>query len=65
MAPIKPRTDVRPNMYLQNFPIMDCSVVCTNSSFKDAVGTVGNWHIGIYARILMLVRRLLSSPTSR
>jgi hypothetical protein len=36
----------RPNMYLQVFSVQDCSVLCTNSTFKDAVGTIGNWHIG-------------------
>lgn len=45
---------VRPNMYLQVFPIEDCSVLCTNSTFKDAVGTVGHVHIGIMARTLIL-----------
>lgn len=25
---------VRPNMYLQNFPVTDCSVLCTNSTFR-------------------------------
>lgn len=44
----------RPNMYLQVFPINDWSVVCTNSTFHDAVGTVGHFHIGVYARILTL-----------
>ena len=44
-----PEDYVRPNMYLQNFPVNDCSVLCTNATFKDAVGTVGNWHIGEYA----------------
>lgn len=45
---------VRPNMYLQVFPIRDCSVLCTNSTFRNAVGTVGHVHIGIMARTLML-----------
>ena len=49
-----PEDYVRPNMYLQVFPIQDCSVLCTNATFKDAVGTVGHVHIGIMARILML-----------
>lgn len=39
-----------------------CSVVCTNSTFKDAVGTVGHFHIGIYARILAL---FLLEPSTR
>lgn len=49
-----PKDYTRPNMYLQVFPVMDWSVLCTNSTFKDAVGTVGHIHIGIYARILTL-----------
>ncbi|WFD19775.1 hypothetical protein MCAP1_002011 [Malassezia caprae] len=43
-----------PNMYLQVFPVVDWSVLCTNSTFHNAVGTVGHIHIGIYARILSL-----------
>ncbi|SNX85503.1 related to monooxygenase [Melanopsichium pennsylvanicum] len=49
-----PEDYVRPNMYLQVFPIEDCSVLCTNSTFRNAVGTVGHIHIGIMARTLML-----------
>ncbi|PWY97602.1 FAD/NAD(P)-binding domain-containing protein [Testicularia cyperi] len=49
-----PEDYVRPNMYLQVFPIEDCSILCSNSTFKDAVGTVGHIHIGIMARTLML-----------
>ncbi|WFD27736.1 hypothetical protein MNAN1_002741 [Malassezia nana] len=43
-----------PNMYLQVFSVADWSVLCTNSTFHHAVGTVGHIHIGIYARILSL-----------
>lgn len=57
-----PEDYVRPNMYLQNFPVNDCSVLCTNAAFKDALGTVGNWHTGIYARILMV---FLMDPSCR
>ncbi|SPO34846.1 related to monooxygenase [Pseudozyma flocculosa] len=53
---------VRPNMYLQVFPIEDSSVLCTNATFKDAVGTVGHVHIGIMARTLML---FLMDPACR
>ena len=52
----------RPNMYLQVFPVTDWSVLCTNSTFHDAVGTVGNVHIGMYARILAL---FLLDPDTR
>ncbi|KDN48464.1 FAD/NAD(P)-binding domain-containing protein [Tilletiaria anomala UBC 951] len=61
-ADLFPEDYVRPNMYLQNFPVNDCSVLCTNATFKDAVGTVGNWHIGIYARIFMV---FLMDPNCR
>ncbi|KAL4402288.1 N,N-dimethylaniline monooxygenase [Malassezia pachydermatis] len=49
-----PEDYTRPNMYLQVFPVNDWSVLCTNSTFHNAVGTVGHIHIGIYARILSL-----------
>lgn len=42
----------RPNLYLQNFSVVDQSVLCTNAAFSHAIGTIGNVHIGIYARIL-------------
>lgn len=45
-----------PDMYLQVFPVTDWSVLCTNATFDDAVGTVGHVHIGIFARILATVR---------
>ncbi|KAI5479695.1 dimethylaniline monooxygenase (N-oxide forming) [Pseudohyphozyma bogoriensis] len=44
----------RPNLYLQNFCTEDWSVLLTNASYMDAIGTVGNWHIGLYARVLMV-----------
>ncbi|KAI0703404.1 hypothetical protein BC835DRAFT_1410684 [Cytidiella melzeri] len=43
----------RPNLYLQNFATEDWSILMTNSSYMNAIGTVGHFHIGIYARILM------------
>lgn len=52
----------RPNMYLQVFPVTDWSVLCTNSTFHDAIGTVGHIHIGIFARILVL---FLCEPHTR
>lgn len=44
----------RPNLYMQNFSIRDVSVCCTNAAFVGAIGTVGNVHVGIFARILAL-----------
>lgn len=49
-----PRSYKRPNLYLQNFSTEDWSILLTNSSYMDAIGTVGNWHIGLYARVLMV-----------
>lgn len=43
-----------PSLYLQNFSTEDWSVLMTNASYQDGLGTVGNWHIGIYARILLV-----------
>ncbi|GAA5925067.1 flavin-containing monooxygenase [Sporobolomyces koalae] len=52
----------RPSLYLQNFSVSDWSVLCTNASYMDGLGTVGNWHIGIYARIQMV---FLLDPSTR
>ncbi|GAA5871132.1 hypothetical protein JCM16303_001701 [Sporobolomyces ruberrimus] len=52
----------RPSLYLQNFAVEDWSVLCTNASYMDGLGTVGNWHIGIYARIQMV---FLLDPATR
>lgn len=48
-----PETYNRPNLYLQNFATEDWSVLLTNSSYVNAIGTVGHFHIGIYMRILL------------
>ncbi|KAL8279238.1 hypothetical protein RQP46_008275 [Phenoliferia psychrophenolica] len=52
----------RPNLYLQNFAVEDWSILLTNASYMDAIGTVGNWHIGLYARVLMV---FLLEPDAR
>ena len=31
----------RPNMYLQCFPVTDASVVCTNATYVNGIGSVG------------------------
>ncbi|PWN50984.1 FAD/NAD(P)-binding domain-containing protein [Violaceomyces palustris] len=49
-----PEDYVRPNMYLQVFPVVDSSVLCTNSTIKDGIGSFGHVHIGIMARSLMV-----------
>lgn len=43
----------RPNLYLQSFSTEDWSILLTNSAYKNAIGTVGHFHIGIYTRILL------------
>jgi len=43
----------RPSLYLQNFSTEDWSVLMTNSSYQNAIGSVGHFHIGIYTRILL------------
>ena len=48
------QNDQRPNLYLQNFSTEDWSILLTNSAYKNSIGSVGNWHIGIYARILIV-----------
>ncbi|AEO70705.1 uncharacterized protein THITE_2122393 [Thermothielavioides terrestris NRRL 8126] len=51
-----------PNWYLQTFPPNHPSVSCINCTYKNAIGTVGNWHIGIYTRILLM---FLVDPLTR
>jgi cation diffusion facilitator CzcD-associated flavoprotein CzcO len=43
----------RPNLYLQNFSTEDWSILMTNSSYVNGIGTVGHIHIGFYTRILL------------
>ncbi|SCN84795.1 related to ACB 4-hydroxyacetophenone monooxygenase [Fusarium fujikuroi] len=51
-----------PNWYLQTFPPTHPSVSAINCTYVNAIGTVGNWHIGIYTRILLM---FLMDPFSR
>lgn len=51
-----------PNWYLQTFPPEHPSVCCNNCTYINAIGSVGNWHIGIYTRILLM---FLSDPLTR
>lgn len=51
-----------PNWYLQTFPPSHPSISAINSNFVNAIGTVGNWHIGIYTRILLM---FLIDPLTR
>lgn len=51
-----------PNWYLQTFPPTHPSVSAINCTYLSAIGTVGNWHIGIYTRILLM---FLVDPLTR
>ncbi|KAK8059202.1 monooxygenase [Apiospora saccharicola] len=51
-----------PNWYLQTFPPNHPSVSAINCTYLSAIGTVGNWHIGIYTRILLM---FLADPLTR
>ncbi|EFX00495.1 flavin-binding monooxygenase-like protein [Grosmannia clavigera kw1407] len=51
-----------PNWYLQTFPPSHPSVSAINCTYVAAIGTVGNWHIGIYTRILLM---FLVDPLTR
>jgi len=48
-----PEGYARPDLYLQNFSTEDWSILMTNSSYVNAIGTVGHYHIGVYTRILL------------
>ena len=43
-----------PNWYLQVFPPNDPSICANNCTFVNAIGTVGNYHVGIYTRFLIM-----------
>jgi len=51
-----------PNWYLQTFPPEHPSICATNCTYVNAIGAVGNWHIGIYTRILLM---FLVDPLTR
>lgn len=43
-----------PNWYLQVFPPEHPDICCNNCTYINAIGTVGNYHIGIYTRFLLM-----------
>jgi len=43
-----------PNWYLQVFPPKHMDVCANNCTYVNAIGTVGNYHIGIYTRFLLM-----------
>lgn len=51
-----------PNWYLQTFPPTHPSISAINCTYVSAIGSVGNWHIGIYTRILLM---FLMDPFAR
>lgn len=51
-----------PNWYLQVFPPRDLSVCANNCTYVNAIGTVGNFHVGIYTRFLLM---FLVDPLTR
>ncbi|PYH79233.1 flavin-binding monooxygenase [Aspergillus uvarum CBS 121591] len=51
-----------PSWYLQTFPPKYPSICANNSTYVNAIGTVGNMHIGIYTRFLLM---FLTDPLSR
>lgn len=51
-----------PSWYLQVFPPSEVSVCAANCTYVSAIGTVGNYHIGIYTRFLLMA---LVDPLAR
>lgn len=51
-----------PNWYLQVFPPGHMDICANNCTYVNAIGTVGNYHIGIYTRFLLM---FLVDPLSR
>ena len=56
-APYEP-----PKWYLQVFPPNHVSICANNCTYVNAIGTVGNFHIGIYTRLLLM---FLVDPLAR
>ena len=55
-----------PNWYLQVFPPKHKSICANNCTYVNAIGTVGNYHIGIYTRfLLMFLVDPLTQPSER
>lgn len=51
-----------PNWYLQVFPPKHMDICANNCTYVNAIGTVGNYHIGIYTRFLLM---FLVDPLAR
>ena len=51
-----------PNYFLQTFPPEHVSICANNCTYVNAVGSVGNFHVGIYTRFLLM---FLIDPLAR
>lgn len=51
-----------PSWYLQVFPPEHVSICANNCTYVNAIGAVGNYHIGIYTRLLLM---FLVDPLAR
>ena len=51
-----------PSWYLQVFPPRHPDICANNCTYVNAIGAVGNWHIGIYTRFLLM---FLVDPLAR
>lgn len=56
------QTYTPPNWYLQAFPVGQPAICASNCTYINAIGTVGNLHIGIYTRFLLM---FLVDPSTR
>jgi hypothetical protein len=55
-----------PNWYMQVFPPKHFDICANNCTYVNAIGTVGNYHIGIYSRfLLMYIIDPLAQPRER
>lgn len=51
-----------PKWFVQVFPPKHMSICAINATYVNAIGTVGNYHIGIYTRLLLM---FLVDPLAR
>lgn len=51
-----------PNWFLQTFPVGHVDICANNCTYINGIGTVGNVHIGIYTRVLLM---FLTDPETR
>ncbi|GAM84509.1 hypothetical protein ANO11243_025050 [Dothideomycetidae sp. 11243] len=51
-----------PNWYLQTFPPAHMTICANNCTYLNGIGSVGNFHVGIYTRVLLM---FLIDPLTR